>query len=98
MPDGRAYLWIARMVESSRGGYGAPSKKFAIGLGCDLLHADRLVYSQGLAFDDPATRTPIGAGCKVCERTTCSQRAFPPLARALVIDDRRSSFAPYSTV
>jgi len=97
MPDGRAYLWIARMVESSRGGHGAPSKKFAIGLGCDLLHADRLVYSQGLALNDPAIRTLIGAGCKVCERAKCPQRAFPPLAKAMVIDERRSSFAPYST-
>lgn len=97
MPDGRAYLWIARMVESSRGGYGAPTKKFSIGLGCDLQHADRLVYSQGVTLNDPATRTLIGAGCKVCERARCPQRAFPPLARTLVIDDRRSSFAPYST-
>jgi predicted transcriptional regulator len=97
MPDGRAYLWIARMVESSRGGHGAPTKKFAIGLGCDLLHAERLVYSQGVALNDPATRTLIGAGCKVCERAKCPQRAFPPLAKTLVIDERRSSFAPYST-
>ncbi len=96
MPDGRAYLWIARKVESSRGGFGAPAKTFAIGLGCDLLHADRVVYSQGLALNDPATRTLIGAGCKICERPRCPQRAFPPLSKTLVIDDHRSSFAPYS--
>lgn len=97
MPDGRAYLWIARMVESSRGGYRAPAKRFAIGLGCDLIHADRLVYSQGVALNDKAVRTLIGAGCKVCDRPGCAQRAFPPLAKRLVIDDRRSAFAPYSS-
>ncbi|MGO4837698.1 short-chain fatty acyl-CoA regulator family protein, partial [Rhizobiaceae sp. 2RAB30] len=97
MPDGRAYLWIARMVENSRGGYGSPAKSFAVGLGCDLVHADRLAYSHGLTLDDPATRTLIGAGCKLCERAGCPQRAFPPLAKTLVIDDRRSTFAPYST-
>lgn len=96
MPDGRAYLWIARMVENSRGGYRTPTKRFAIGLGCDLRHADRLVYSQGIV-QDPAARTLIGAGCKVCERSGCSQRAFPPITKTLVIDDRQSSFAPYST-
>jgi predicted transcriptional regulator/transcriptional regulator with XRE-family HTH domain len=96
MPDGRAYLWIARRVESSRGGYGAPTKTFAIGLGCDLLHAERLVYSEGIALNAPSSRTLIGAGCKVCERSACAQRAFPPLAKKLVIDDERSSFAPYS--
>lgn len=96
MPDGRAYLWIARMVENSHGGYRTPTKRFAIGLGCDLHHADRLVYSQGIV-QDPAARTLIGAGCKVCERSGCSQRAFPPITKTLVIDDRQSSFAPYST-
>jgi predicted transcriptional regulator/DNA-binding XRE family transcriptional regulator len=97
MPDGRAYLWITRMIENTRGGYGAPAKKFAIGLGCDLRHADRLVYSQGIVQNDPAARTLIGAGCKVCERMGCPQRAFPPIMKSLVIDDRQSSFAPYST-
>ncbi|MHB2266072.1 short-chain fatty acyl-CoA regulator family protein [Aliihoeflea sp. PC F10.4] len=97
MPDGRAYLWLARMVESSRGGHGAPRKTFAIGLGCDIVHADRLVYSKGIALADPSIRTLIGAGCKVCERVGCTQRAFPPLTKTIVIDDRTSSFAPYST-
>lgn len=96
MPDGRAYLWIARMVENSRGGYRTPAKRFAIGLGCDLHHANRLVYSQGISQNDPAARTLIGAGCKVCERPECPQRAFPPITKALTIDDRQSSFAPYS--
>ncbi len=96
MPDGRAYLWIARMVENSRGGYRTPAKRFAIGLGCDLHHANRLVYSQGISQNDPAARTLIGAGCKVCERPKCPQRAFPPITKALAIDDRQSSFAPYS--
>lgn len=97
MPDGRAYLWVARMVESTRGGHGAPVKQFAIGLGCDLIHADRLVYSQGLSLNDPAARTPIGAGCKICERARCPQRAFPSMAKALIIDSRRTLFAPYPT-
>lgn len=97
MPDGRAYLWIARMVENSSGGYRTPMKMFAIGLGCDLRHADRLVYSQGMVSNGSAARALIGAGCKVCERVACSQRAFPPLTKTLVIDDRQSSFAPYST-
>lgn len=97
MPDGRAYLWIARMVRSSRGGYRAQQKTFAIGLGCDLLHADKLVYSQGI-LSDRSARTLIGAGCKVCEREGCPQRAFPPLARTLMTDRHRSTFAPYATM
>lgn len=62
MPDGRAYLWVARTVVHRRSGWGTPEKTFAVGLGCDLRHAARLVYSRGLPLDDPDARTPIGAG------------------------------------
>ena len=47
MPDGRSYLWMARTVARGEGGYGAPVKTFAIAIGCDLRHADRLVYAAG---------------------------------------------------
>ncbi len=96
MPDGRRFLWIARTVSRGRGGFGAPQKTFAVALGCDLQHADRLVYSQGLDLTNPAAATPIGAGCKLCERKACLQRAFPALSRALETDENTSRFAPYS--
>lgn len=97
MPDGRAYLWIARTVGRPAGGHGATPKLFAIGLGCDLRHADRLIYSKGLDLSDPDVATPIGAGCKICERPACPQRAFPPIGRKLVIDEASRTFAPYSS-
>jgi len=97
MPDGRTYLWIARTVQRGHGEYGAPGKSFSIGLGCDLRHAARLVYSKGLDLGDAASATPIGAGCRVCERPSCPQRAFPPIGRPLTIDENRSRFAPYPT-
>lgn len=96
MPDGRSYLWLARTVTRSQGGFGAPAKTFAIAMGCDLRHADRLVYSRGLDLRDPAAATPIGAGCKICERPTCPQRAFPPMGRPLAADGATTRFAPYS--
>ncbi|THF58660.1 short-chain fatty acyl-CoA regulator family protein [Pseudothauera rhizosphaerae] len=96
MPDGRTYLWIARTVVHRRGGWGSPAKTFAVGLGCDLRHAPRLVYSRGLPLDDPDARTPIGAGCKVCERPACPQRAFPPVGTRLAADPDHSRFEPYA--
>jgi hypothetical protein len=95
MPDGRSYFWIARTVGRKRTGYGMPTKTFAIGLGCELRHAQRLVYSDGLAFDDRAASVQIGMGCKICERPACPQRAFPAVDRALAIDEHRSTFEPY---
>jgi predicted transcriptional regulator/transcriptional regulator with XRE-family HTH domain len=97
MPDGRTYFWIAKMIRHRQGGYKAPSKSFAIALGCDLHHADRLVYSKGMILDDPAARTPIGAGCKICERQKCPQRAFPALYSTIQVDEAQTNFAPYMT-
>ncbi|MFT0892266.1 short-chain fatty acyl-CoA regulator family protein [Pseudochelatococcus sp. G4_1912] len=96
MPDGRAYLWIARTVSRDHGGYRAPSKTFAVALGCDLRHAERLVYSDGLDLSNPAAATPIGVGCKVCDRPSCPQRAFPPIGKTLEVDETRRVFSPYS--
>jgi len=76
MPDGRSYFWIARQVTSGTPGFGQTQQTFAVGLGCDLQHARRLVYSRGLDFS-PEMAVPIGPGCRVCERTGCPQRAFP---------------------
>lgn len=79
MPDGCTYLWVARQVSTGPAGFRAPGKTFAVALGCDISQAHRLVYSKGLDLSDPASATPIGTGCKVCERPACPQRAFPSL-------------------
>jgi len=97
MPDGRTYLWIAHCVSRHAGGYGSPARTFAIGLGCDVRHAERLVYARGLDLKDPAAATPIGAGCKVCDRRDCSQRAFPSLGRQLHIDENERPWEPYAS-
>ncbi|MDR0260365.1 MAG: short-chain fatty acyl-CoA regulator family protein [Comamonas sp.] len=97
MPDGRRYLWIARSVSGGQRGYGAPRKTFSIGLGCDLRHAPQLVYAKGIALEDPEAATPIGMGCKVCERTQCPQRAFPYVGKGLDVNENASRFTPYGS-
>ncbi|GGT08965.1 DNA-binding protein [Streptomyces tanashiensis] len=95
MPDGQRYLWTARALTRHRGGWGEPGKTFALGLGCEVRHAHRLVYSDGLDLDNAAAATPIGMGCRVCERLDCPQRAAPPLGRPLRIDQNATTFVPY---
>ncbi|GAC70135.1 acetate metabolism transcriptional regulator RamB [Gordonia soli] len=97
MPDGRNYFWVARTVERRATRFGQPGKTFAIGLGCELRHAARVIYSDGLEIGPQATVTPIGAGCRVCERQNCPQRAFPALGGSLNIDEHRSTVSPYMT-
>ncbi|MEU9406752.1 short-chain fatty acyl-CoA regulator family protein [Streptomyces sp. NPDC048281] len=95
MPDGQRYLWTARAVTRHRGGWGEPGKTFAIGLGCEIRHAHRLVYADGLDLASTSVATPIGMGCRVCERLDCPQRGAPPLGRPLRIDQNTSTFVPY---
>ena len=95
MPDGQRYLWVARTVTRHQGGWGDPAKSFAIGLGCEIQHASRLVYSDGLNLGNASAATPIGMGCRACERLDCPQRAVPPLGRELAVDEHSSTFVPY---
>lgn len=77
MPDGRRYFWIACQVSSGPTGFGRQRRTFAVALGCDLRHAQRMVYSRGLDLNSSDNVTLIGPGCRVCERERCVQRAFP---------------------
>lgn len=81
MPDGRRYFWLARQVSSGPPGYGRPRKTFALAMGCDLRHADQLVYARGWDLNAVDDAVPIGPGCLTCERSDCVQRAFPALPR-----------------
>ncbi|MGI5447616.1 short-chain fatty acyl-CoA regulator family protein [Streptomyces sp. CA-243310] len=98
MPDGKKYFWIARTV--TRGGFGhhAPRADFAVALGCELRHAPRLVYAEGIALHDPRATTSIGLGCRICERQDCAQRARPPAGGSLAVDPDLRTYVPYPVV
>jgi len=96
MPDGRHYLWIARTVRGQIRGFGQPRKEFAVGLGCDLDQAERLVYATGLDLS-PASATPIGPGCRACPRERCPQRAFPQEGRKVAVDLDATADESYAT-
>ena len=95
MPDDKNYLCIARTVSEGGGGYLRPERKFSVGLGCEISHADKLIYSTGLDLNDPDAVVPIGVSCRVCERDNCAQRAFPPISRRIKLDENQRRFYPY---
>ncbi len=95
MPDGTRFFGIARTIERGGGRYQARRKFFAIGLGCELSHARELVYADGLDTSAPREVVPIGPGCRVCPRTDCVQRAFPPAGKALIADTDVESLVSY---
>jgi predicted transcriptional regulator len=95
MPDERTYFWIARTTTTEPSRYLGPDKSFAIGLGCDVAHAGKLVYSVGIDPTNIESIVPIGAGCKICDRPACPQRAFPYLGRPVYVDPHSSTDLPY---
>lgn len=92
-PDGRRFFTLARTV--SRTGEGAG--ELAVGLGCDLKHAERLVYGRSHDLAS-APATAIGPACRICERPACPQRAAEPINRTLMVDDFTRSISPYPFV
>lgn len=96
MPDGRRYLWIARTVTARSRGFNQPVSEFSVALGCAIEHATEMVYSTGLDLEDRGAATPIGAGCRVCERPACPQRAFPRAGEDTISAVDWQSATPYS--
>ncbi|MBL4918241.1 helix-turn-helix domain-containing protein [Szabonella alba] len=92
-PDGIRYFCLSRDVSKPGGAYGAPVRRYAIGLGCEVGHADRLIYAEGL--DLRGRFEPIGISCRICERPDCHQRSVPPLERRLSLDPDRRGTLPY---
>ena len=95
-PDGRRYLCLASTVMKPGGEFRAPVRRYAIGLGCEVAHAPRLVYADDLGLANPAAFEPIGVSCRICEREACHQRAVPPVERPLRIDPDARGVLPYA--
>lgn len=89
MPDGTAYVSIARTVE--RPGWGAAHRRrlVAVELGCEAAHAGELAYADGLDLDSEPASVPIGTTCRLCERPACSERALPPVRALVTVDENR---------
>ena len=94
-PDGVRYFCLAREISRPAGAWGAPTRRFAIGLGCEVRHATALVYADHMQVDQPDAFEPIGISCRICERQNCHQRSVPPLERQLQVDVNRRTLLPY---
>jgi len=96
MPDGTAYFCVARTIRKS-GGYRSGDTLMAVGIGCPVRDARKLVYADGVDLENLDAAVPIGTTCRLCERLDCDQRAFPALQFGMTIDENvrgRSFFAP----
>jgi hypothetical protein len=96
MPDGTAYFCVARTIRKDHGGYSAPHTLMAVGIGCSVRDARRLVYADGFDLDNLDAAVPIGTTCRLCERMDCEQRAFPALQHGLSLDENVRGVSFYS--
>lgn len=96
MPDGSAFFCIARTVQADNHGFHAPPRIHAVGLGCSMERARELVYADGVNLDNEEAAVPVGVTCRLCDRTDCEQRAFPPLREPLVIDENVRGVSIYA--
>lgn len=95
LPDETTYFSVAKMVSRSDGSFDEPAQKLAIGLGCDIAYAPRLIYAQKYNLETPQP-TPIGINCYLCERPHCRQRAHAPLNKTLNFDERARGMSLFS--
>jgi predicted transcriptional regulator/transcriptional regulator with XRE-family HTH domain len=92
-PDGARYFTLARTVERAVRAYGgAEGADLAVGLGCELKHAPRLIYAKG---SDLTEATEVGPTCRLCERPACRERAAPPITRTLTVEEWTKTATPY---
>ena len=85
-PDQARYFTLARAVKRPTAAWGGGDEaELAIGLGCELKYAGRLVYARGLDLAQPVA-TEVGPTCRLCERVNCRERAAPPITRTLLIE------------
>lgn len=67
------------------------------GLGCwKTLAAPSALQAKFSCTRSTRSPTPIGMGCKVCEREACPQRTFPFIGLQIEINENRRPLAPYA--
>lgn len=80
--DGSRYLFVARTVQRRAAAFHEPPVMASVMLACNVLHADKTVYAQGLNLADNEADVEVGPTCRLCTRTNCASRQEEPMAPA----------------
>lgn len=93
-PDGERWFTLSRTVRRVAGLLGGLEDELAIGLGCELKHASKLIYTRGLDMAAPAV-VEVGPACRICERRQCPQRAAAPINRTPLVEEAVKSVSSF---
>jgi predicted transcriptional regulator/transcriptional regulator with XRE-family HTH domain len=93
-PDGQRFFTLSRTVRRASGLWAGQEDELAIGLGCELKYAAKLIYGKSIDLLS-ASVVEIGPSCRICERIACPRRAAAPINRSLLVDETNKAIAPY---
>ena len=93
-PDAMRFFTISRTVDRPVRLDPRESSQLAIGLGCDVRYAAKILYADGQNLANPLV-TPIGPACTICPRLRCPQRAAAPAGRTLAVNETQKTISPY---
>lgn len=71
-PGGERFLLVARTVAKQSHSFREEAPTYTIMLACDIMHADRIVYADGI--DLTHRGVPVGPSCLLCPRQDCGHR------------------------
>jgi predicted transcriptional regulator len=80
--DGSRYLFLAQTVQRRTAAFRETVVPTSIMLACNVLHADRTIYSAGLDLQDQSADVPVGPSCRLCTRRECPSRQEEVMAPA----------------
>jgi len=94
-PDGVRYVSIAKGLVKTSGRFDRNPRRYAVALGCEVQHASEFIYADTIDVDAPGAATLIGVSCRICPRTNCDQRAYPPSDQQIEVNLFRRGVVPY---
>lgn len=97
-PDGVRYVSIAKGLVKPSGRFDRTPRRYAVALGCEVQHAADFIYADGLDLGARRMVARIGVSCRICPRSDCEQRAYPPNDQAIAVQHWERGVVPYDIV
>ena len=97
LPDGERFFTISRTTDRPVYSMDTQDRRLAISLGCEIRHANKLIYAGRGALPADTAFSRIGINCHLCSRLNCAQRAHDPLVVELTTDTSRRGETRYES-
>lgn len=97
LPDGERFFTLSRTTDRPVYSMNTQDRRLAISLGCEIQHAQKLIYTNASPPPADGSFSKIGINCHLCSRLNCAQRAHDPLVVELSTDTSRRGETRYES-